>query len=66
VAKKENIQAEKVYRQIVNQDGRVKDNFRVFMKQMMIDEHDIVDRQLKDFEDPGVTEPIIKLRYNHY
>jgi len=66
VAKKESSQAEKVYRQIVGPDGRVKDNFRSFMKQMMIDEYDIVDKQLKDFEEPGVTNSIARLRYNHY
>jgi len=50
----------------VGPDGRVKENFRSFMKQMMVDEYDIIDKQLKDFEEPGVTNSIARLRYNHY
>lgn len=32
----------------------------------MLDEHDIQDRQLEFFQEPGVNDQMATLRYNHY
>lgn len=58
--------AEKVYKQMLGMDGRVAGKYKGFLRECMLDEEDIKERNLDHFKEPGVTEQMATLRYNHY
>jgi hypothetical protein len=59
-------QAEAIYRKFVGPDGKVRENYEYIAKKYMIDEHDIIDRKLEYFADPGISSDVVRLRFNHY
>lgn len=47
-------------------DGKILSKYKTFLRECMLDEEDIKERNLDHFKEPGVNEQMTTLRFNHY